>query len=202
MRAAWAAAPPPTEATAVQPSADEGTKSRAGVEMLTTVGYGASTSNVRNLELAPYSLRLGLDVGYGWRSGFRVGAELAYGFGHSITQHRTSLTGTEYDLTADASSLSAAITVAYDVPLEFLILRYSLGVGMVAMHWDLSGAPASAFYDGEWESPTWGLFLAPGASLLWRRELLEVGVGFDYLVQTKDGIPTGLVGELLTGVKW
>ncbi|HEY6079377.1 MAG TPA: hypothetical protein VIW29_11270 [Polyangiaceae bacterium] len=191
------------EAPALQPSADESAQSLAGFEALVSLGYGASTSNVRNLELEPIALRLGLDVGYVWRFGFRLGLELGYGLGRSVSQRRTTLLGEEFDLTADASSMTGAIAFGYDVPLDFLVLRYSLGMGAISMKWDLGGIPASSFFNEEaWESPTWGFFLAPGASLFWRRGLFEVGLGFDYQVQTNGGIPTGLVGELLTGVKW
>lgn len=199
------AAPLAAEAPAAQPPphSDAGAKSPVGFEVLATVGYGASTSEVGNLDLEPYAVRFGLDAGYCWSSGFRLGLDVGYGVGRSIAQRRQPLIGAEQDVTTNASSVTGAITVGYDVPLNFLVLRYSLGLGAAAMSWDLGGLPKRSFFNEEnWDDPAWGFFLAPGGSLLWRRGLLEVGVGFDYLVQTNDAIPTGFVGELLTGVKW
>jgi hypothetical protein len=146
---------------------------------------------------------VGLDLGYRWSSGFRLGAHFGYGFGRSVTQRRTLLGGDEYDLTANASSFTGAVSFAYDVPLFFLMLRYSLDLGVISMWKDLGGIPLRSFFDEEdFDSPNWGFYAAPGAALIWHRGALEVGVGFDYLVQVNDAIPNGFVGKLITGVKW
>lgn len=177
--------------------------SLAGFELLARVGYGASTAQVRDLELEPYGACLGLDFGYRWHSGFRLGAAVDYGFGHAIPQHRDGRDGREYDLIADTSSLTGALSVGYDVPVSFLTLRYSLDLGAMAMKWDIGNAPVEAFFEeADWHSPTWSFFLAPGASLLWPRGSFEMGVGFEYLVPTHGAIPTGFVGRLIGGVKW
>jgi hypothetical protein len=160
-------------------------------------------ARIRELELEPYGATVGLDLGYRWSSGFRLGAHFGYGFGRSVTQRRTLLGGDEYDMTADASSVTGAISFAYDVPLYALMLRYSLDLGAMSMSRDLGGIPPRSFFDEEdFESPNVGFYAAPGAALFWQRGPLEIGVGFDYLVQVNDAIPNGFVGKLLTGAKW
>lgn len=175
----------------------------AGFEVLAVVGYGAATSKLRDLELDPYQLALGLDVGYSFRSGFRLGASFGYGFGRSIDQRRETLGGTEADLTADASNMTGALSLGYDVPISVLRLRYSLGLGVMAMDWSLDGVPKRSLLNVEdWNDPAWGFFVAPGAALFWQRGMFELGLGFDYVVQVSDAIPAGMTGKLLSGVKW
>jgi hypothetical protein len=190
------------EPAAAEPAAAEPAALRSGVEVLASVAYGASTSRIGDLELEPYGVMLGLDFGYGFRSGLRLGGYLGYGFGRSVTQRRQVLGDIDYEFTADASSFLGAVSIAYDVPLHFLVLRYSLNLGGVAMRWDLGGAPPGSFFDdADSESPAVGLYAAPGATLFFRKGTFQAGIGFDYLVQTNGAIPTGFVGELLAGVR-
>jgi hypothetical protein len=60
-------------------------------------------------------------------------------------------------------------------------------------------APSSPRTYGD--SPVVGFHFAPGATLLWPYDWFEGGVGFRYLVQVNDAIPSGFLGELLFGVK-
>ncbi len=174
-----------------------------GFEVLAVVGYGAATSKLRDLELDPYRLALGLDVGYSFRSGFRLGASFGYGFGRSIDQRAKTIGGTEADLTADASNMTGALSLGYDVPICGLRLRYSLGLGVMVMDWSLDGVPKRSLLNVEnWSDPTWGFFVAPGAALFWQRGMFELGLGFDYMVQVSDAIPVGMTGKLTSGVKW
>lgn len=197
------AAPAPGEAAAPVPAKDEAANRRPGFETLANLGFGASTSQMRDLDLEPYGLVLGLDLGYRFRPGFRLGASVSYGFGRSTQQRKTSLRGTDYDLTTEGSSLTSAVTLGYDVPTGPLTLRYSLGLGVVAMWWDFAGIPPESFLDGDdLNNPALGFYLAPGATLLWHRRAFELGVGFDYLVQTSGVIPAAFVGKVVTGFKW
>lgn len=164
-------------------------KMAPGFELLASVGYGASTSDVGKVELDPFALGLGLDLGYVWRSGFRLGADFGYGFGRSITQTRDGLLTGEQKLTTDVSSATGALSVGYDVPISVFKLRYALDVGAIVMRSDRA--------DSEWS-----FLIAPGGALLWQRGILELGLGFEYLIPSSDAVPTGFTGELVGGVKW
>ena len=171
----------------------------SGVELLASVGWGSSTSDVLRLELSPYGGSFGLDVGYVWPSGFRLGAYFGQSLGRSVFQHYDPVVGDELDLTADTSSFNAGLSLAYDVPLYSFVLRYALGLGGTAMTWDFDPrTPDVARYS---ESPRVGFHVAPGAVLFWTRDWFEAGVGFRYLVQADGAIPSGFLGELLVGGK-
>lgn len=175
---------------------------RSGFEVLATGGFGESTGDVRNVEVQPYGASVGLDLGYAFASGFRLGAGVGYGFGRAVRQRHDPLIGNDFDLTFDASSVNVATSVAYDVPLFFLKLRYTLAFGGMFMSWDMGDVPPrSIFSDISATSPASGFFLAPGLAVLWSHEALQCGVGFDYFVQTNDAIPPGMLGKVLVGVK-
>jgi len=140
-----------------------------------------------------------LDVGYLWSSGFRVGGYFGYSLGRVVSQSYDPVIGASFDLTADTSSLNYGLSVAYDVPLYSLLLRYGLGIGATMMSWDF--APMSPNLARYSESPTTGLHVVPGAALLWPCDWFEGGLGFRYLVQANGAIPSGFVGELMVGVK-
>jgi hypothetical protein len=174
---------------------------RQGFEVLASAGYGASTADVFGVEMAPYGASFGLDLGYGLRSGFRVGASAVYGLGRKLEQRRASRSGDDIDLEVDASSLSVGVSLGYDVPLYFLALRSSLVLGGTFMRWSLGAPPDSVFADAS-TSPSAGFFCAPGLALIWPRRVFEWGVGFDYYVQANAAIPPGLSGKLIMGAKF
>jgi hypothetical protein len=91
--------------------------------------------------------------------------------------------------------------VGYDVPVYFLIVRYSLGLGATSMTWDFGDVDPARVRYGDVSNPNVGFHLSPGLALLWRPGLFETGIGFDYLVQTNGTIPNGFVGKVLVGVK-
>lgn len=173
-----------------------------GFDVLATGGYGASTADVRDLSIEPYAGGVGLDLGYTFRSGFRTGVYFAYGVGRSVEQrHDARRWGDDFDFSVDASSVNVGLSLGYDLPLSFLVLRYSLVFGTTLMSWDLGGLPPdSVVADADSNSPASGFMLAPGLALLWPHGKLRCGIGFDYLVQTNDGIPPGFLGKLLVGV--
>lgn len=189
------AAAPSSAANATSPKRD-------GFELLANVGYAASTASVGDVELEPYGASLGLDVGYVFRFGFRVGVSVGYGFGRTVSQRREPTFGDPYDYTIDTSSLNLATSLGYDVPLYFLVLRYTVGLGATFMRWDIDGAlPEAVFGKIPAQSPSAGFLVAPGLTLLWPHGALECGVGFDYFVQANWAIPPGFLGKLVIGVK-
>lgn len=188
--AAPAAATPPASPTA-----------REGWYLLATGGYGASTQNVRRMNLAPYGLALGLDAGFTFACGLHVGAYFDSALGRTMAQQRDPLIGRAFDYDADTSALNAGVRVAYDVPVYLLVLRYKLGLGVTSMSWDFGGVDASDVLYGDVSQPNVGVHVAPGAALLWPLGRLVVGAGVDYLAQVNGSIPSALLGELLIGVK-
>jgi len=198
-RAETAAAPNESATTSTK-SRDTGS-SLQGFDVLATAGYGVHTGNVVELELAPYGGSFGVDLGYTWRSGFRLGGYVFKSLGHSVAQHRDPLIAREYDFTADASSINGGLSLGWGVPLYALVLRYELRLGVTAMQWafhDTTAARAGYYEDS---SPTVGMHFAPGVALLWPYGLFEGGVGFEYLAQIKGTIPSGFIGTLFLGVR-
>jgi hypothetical protein len=144
----------------------------------------------------------GLDVGYTFRPGFRVGGVVGYGLGRTVKQHHEAVVGDAFDFTADSSTLNIASSLGWDVPLFFLVLRYTVNMGVTVMWWDFGGVPPKLIFRNiATTSPTVGVFVAPGLTLLWRHDLLQCGLGFDYIVQSNGAIPPTFLGELLVGVK-
>jgi hypothetical protein len=173
-----------------------------GFELLASVGYGVATTKILDLELQPNGTSFGLDVGYTFRPGFRVGGVVGYGLGRTIKQHHEAAVGDDFDFAADSSTLNIASSLGWDVPLFFLVLRYTVNLGVTVMWWDFGGVPPKLIFRNiAATSPTVGVFVAPGLTLLWRHDLLQCGLGFDYIVQSNGAIPPSFLGELLVGVK-
>ncbi|HEX6272991.1 MAG TPA: hypothetical protein VFZ53_08125 [Polyangiaceae bacterium] len=196
------AASPGDSASSPPAASEAGAVKRAGFEILAVGGWGESTADVRNLEMQPYGASAGLDLGYAFRSGFRLGANVGYGAGRTVHQRHDGFRDDDFDVDAESSSVNFALTLGYDVPLSVVLLRYSLGFGATFMRWDLGEAPAESVWSGvSASSPTSGAFIAPGVALLLPHGLLQCGVGFDYLVQANGAIPPAFLGKLLVGVK-
>lgn len=197
-----ASAEPKSEASVSSAPSAAAPPRLAGFELLASGGYGASTATVGNVELQPYGASVGFDAGYEFRFGFRVGVGVGYGFGRTVSQHVEPTFGAPYDVVVDTSSLNLTTSLGYDVPLYFLVLRYTLGLGATFMRWRVDGArAASVFGQIPSQSPSGGFLAAPGVSLLWPHGALEYGLGFDYFVQANWAIPPGFLGKLLIGVK-
>ena len=175
---------------------------RGGFDALVSAGWGTSTSTIGDLELAPYGATFGIDVGYTWPVGFRLGAQLDNSLGHSVVARRDPRVGSDYDVTASTSSISGGLSLGWDLAFHAVVLRYNLRLGVTAMRWDFAGgARTSAEFEAT-SSPALGVNFAPGVALLYRYRWFEAGVGFDYLAQNDDGvIPSGLIGKLLIGVR-
>lgn len=158
-------------------------------------------NKVRRLDLSPYGASVGLDAGYTFRFGFRLGAYFGYSFGRSVTQQTDPLIGAPFEFTADASSVNTGISVGYDVPLHFLLLRYSLGMGVTSMSFDFGSVNPRRVRFDDVSNPNVGFHFAPGATLLWPYGLFEAGIGFDYFIQVNTTLPFGFAGKLLAGVR-
>src|SRR6478735_768106 len=172
-----------------------------GFDILATAGYGAHTSTFVDLELAPYGASFGVDLGYSWRSGFRLGGYFFHSLGHTLPQHREPLVGRPVDFTAEASSVNGGLSLGWGVPLYCFALRYKLSLGVTSMRWRFHDVSAAVAGFGDDTSPSTGFHIAPGVALLWPYGKFEGGVGFEYLAQIKDTIPSGFIGTLFVGVK-
>ena len=176
------------------------TKSVAGFGILPSIGYGASTASVGDLDLKPYGTSLGLDIGYTFSFGLRLGAYGTYGLGNEVTETVDGGLRGPRDVTIDTSSVNTGVSFGYDVPLDVLVLRYTLNTGVTFMMFHFDGASADAMDFEETNSPATGFHFAPGATLLVKRGRMECGVGFDYFVQANAAIPNGFLGKLMLGV--
>jgi len=187
--------------SAAAPEATHTEPALAGLTMLATAGYGASTASVRHMNLAPYGATFGLDAGFTFRFGLHLGAYGAFSLGKTTEEKRDPLIGRTIDFEADTSSLNAGLKVGWDVPLYFLVLRYGVGFGFTSMKWDFGGVDPGRVSYGDAQNPNLGFHFAPGAALLWPHGKFECGAGFDYFTQFSGTIPNGFVGKVLAGVK-
>ena len=193
------AEPPATQAPPGATSATEA--SIGGVQILATAGYGASTDKVRGVDFAPYGATFGLDAGFTFGVGLRLGGYFAYGVGRGVTQTYDPLIRRPFDVTVNASSVNGGISVGWDIPLHFLLMRYSVGLGVTSMSWDFGDINPIQLRFSDVSNPSVGFHVAPGAAVLFPYGLFEGGVGFDYLVQVNPHIPSGFIGKLLVGVR-
>jgi hypothetical protein len=197
---------PPSDATSAaakgSPARPRTPSSLRGFDLLASAGWGASTANILQLKLEPYGASFGLDAGYTWPSGFRLGAYFSDTLGEQLPQHREPRVGSEDDFTADTSSVNGGLSIGWAVPVYALVLRYTLSFGVTAMRWEISDRVGTRSVSiGNGQSPAYGVHFAPGIALLWPYHWFEAGVGFEYLAQVKDTIPSGFVANLLVGVR-
>jgi hypothetical protein len=175
--------------------------SRKGFNILATLGYGKSTDEVYGLQLEPYAFSVGLDFGYTWAMGFRLGGYASYSPGRDVSQAVTPLGGTELDVTIATQSVSGGLSIGFDVPLYFLILRHTVNLGVTWMDWDFGERPWPELGLSTESSSTIGFNVVPGLTVLWPLGMFECGIGFDYFVQTNFKLPNAAVGKLVIGVK-
>jgi hypothetical protein len=178
----------------------EAARSVAAFGILANIGYGASTAPIGDLDLKPYGTSLGLDAGYTFSIGLRLGAYVTYGLGNQVTEQVDGGLRGPRDVVIDTSSVHTGASFGYDVPLDLLILRYTLNTGVTFMMFHFEGASADAMDFEETSSPTIGFHFTPGATLLVKRGRMECGVGFDYFVQANYSIPNGFLGKVMLGV--
>jgi hypothetical protein len=175
--------------------------SLAGFELLASVGYGGVTEDYR-LKTEPYGAMFSLDLGYRWKTGLRLDAHATYGLGQSIAQTYERVVGREVELTSKAQSFTAALSVGYDLWIRFLLLRYSVKLGVTWMGWDLGDLHYSSLGGySPMKGSALGFAWAPGLALLWPVQRFEYGIGFDYLLQTATHIPSAIMGQAIVGMK-
>jgi opacity protein-like surface antigen len=193
-------APGTAPAGGAAPAPSAALPSLAGFEALASVGYGTVTE-LEQLQLQPYGPAFGVDIGYTWEIGVRLGVELSYGLGREKSQIDERRGGREVELTSEGESVSSVVSIGYDIWLHFLILRYSLGLGVTWVSWKLQNVQGSFAGYVAPEGSTFSFVFAPGLTLLWPYKSFECGVGFDYFFQAEPKAPSGIVGQLLVGVK-
>jgi hypothetical protein len=191
---------PSTAAAAPAQAGAPKSDDRAGFSVLASVGYGAHSQRVYRLELEPYAASFGLEPGYTFRNGLRLGAYAQYGLGRSLAQSYNPTLGDNYDLAVKGTSVIAGASLAYDLPLYMFVLRYALKLGFTRMSWEFAQADQVPLAFGTRTGTQYGFSMAPELSLLWRVRSFQCGLAFEYLIQTQDLIPSGVFGRLLLGV--
>ena len=178
-------------------------RAQPGFSLLAAMGSGTNTDKVHRVHMEPYAMNVGIVTGYTFRNGVYLGAYGHYALGRSVTQQYDPRFGESYDYTADSTSLNAGAAVAYDLPLYMFVLRYTLNLGVTRFTWDFDEAQdrIPAGFGGKSEGTQLGFHLGPALGLLWTWRILQCGLVYEYLVQFQDRIPSGLVGNLLIGVK-
>jgi hypothetical protein len=211
VRAASAQTAPPDSSTfrgeapsdaANQPAADVSTTRQpglAGFDALASLGYG-SVTEVQQLEINPYAVAVGGDLGFTWDMGLRLGVAVSYGAGRTLPQ-TYSTRRRQFELTADSQSFSGMVSIGYDLWLRFLILRYSLGLGGTWMHWELADVEGTVDGYSAPNGSAVSFVFAPGLKVLWPFQPLACGIGFDYLFQADSQTPSGIVVQVLLGIK-
>jgi hypothetical protein len=188
--------------SSAQPSAAPAPASLAGFDVLVSGGFATSTMDVYRLHLEPYGGTFGLDTGYTFGFGLRLGAYFEYSLGQNSNVHYNPLIGRSADFVAVTSSMHGGMAIGWDVPVSVLVLRYALSFGFSSMKWDFGDAKPIQVRFGNASNPTVGFHFAPGLALLYGHGLFQGGVGFDYFVQTSGTIPSGVLGRVLVGVKF
>ena len=148
-----------------------------GFELLGMLGYGAV---VRESTHHPFGATVGVDFGYTWPVGLRIGTDVSYGFGRR--EEYTRWTG-EVDST-HYSSLTFGVSVGYDVLLSSsLKLRAAGDAGGLALFNRDEGD-----LDGGW------FYLGPRVALIWNYRAFEFGVQSKYLFTSPNCLQVGLIG--------
>lgn len=164
-----------------------------GFDALATVGYGVAIENygdaqyVEDIPADPFGFMLGVDAGYTFRFGLRLGLTYTHGFGREIEATRTGAGGAvDYPVHTHHQSDIMGATVGYDWLLAPIRLRASLDGGLFWLNTT----------DNEGDVPAVTLLLAPGVSALWQVGPLELGAGFKYYAFL------GLGGSVLAGARF
>jgi hypothetical protein len=149
-----------------------------GFELDGTLGYGVATGfwTAGERQVDPYGVTPGLDFGYTFPFGFRIGTDASYGFGRRLEY--TSRTGEV--ITTHASSFTWGASVGYDMLLSSFKLRGAIDGGL-AVYFD-EGDAAPSFYAG------------PKVAFIWQYRAFELGVQTKYLWAVPSVFHVGLLG--------
>jgi len=149
----------------------------AGFELLGMLGYGAVIGESTH---HPFGATVGVDFGYTWPVGLRIGTDASYGFGRreEYTRWNGEVDSTHY------SSLTFGISVGYDVLLSSsLKLRAAGDAGGLALFNRDEGD-----LDGGW------FYLGPRVALIWNYRAFEFGLQSKYLFTSPNCLQVGLIG--------
>jgi hypothetical protein len=140
-----------------------------GFEVLGTLGYGVA---VGDMEIEPYDVMVGLELGYTLPFGLRIGTDASYGFGRRIEQ--TLSTGRV--VVTDASSITWGGSVGYDLLLSSFRLRGAVDSGVIIYNFEGAVTPGAAYYIG------------PKVALIWQYRAFELGLQSKYWVSVDHGV--------------
>jgi hypothetical protein len=176
---------------------------RPGFSLLAALGSGTNTDKVHRVHLEPYAASFGLIGGYTFPNGVHLGAYTHYALGRGVSQEYVPRFGKSWTYNADSTSLNAGGAVAYDQPLYMFVLRYTLNLGFTRFTWDFDEEQGRVppGFGGRPQGTQYGFHLGPALALLWTWRILQVGVVYEYLIQMHDRIPSGLIGNVVVGVK-
>ena len=171
-------------ASAAEPKVD-------GFDVVGNVGYGTATDNytAAGLKGDPFGFMLGVDAGYTFRFGLRLGVIYTHGFGRDSEGTRTGMGGTESPMQTHHRSDMMGATVGYDWLLDPIRLRASLdgGVSFFIRTTDSGDLPTGVT-----------LLAAPGFAALWQLGPLELGPGLKcYFLSSGPGFS----GSLMAGAR-
>ena len=163
----------------------EGPRKVEGFEAVGTLGYGVAVGDDL---VDPFGVMVGLDLGYTFRFGLRIGADASHGFGRRI--EGTLSTGEA--VVTDAASNTLGVSVGYDLMLSSSFrLRGAADTGFVFFYGEgaLPGGPPGA---------TW--YIGPRVALIWQYRAFELGLQGKYWVMA-DGLGAVQVG-LMSGARF
>src|SRR6478609_7446435 len=151
----------------------ESARKVGGFEALGMLGYGVAVGDlkVRDTEVAPYGVMVGLDLGYTLPFGLRIGADVSKGFGRRIEE--TQPTGEV--VVTDVSSSSFGGSIGYDLLLPLFRLRGAADLGMFLYDGQGGYIPGASYYIG------------PKVALIWQYHAFELGLQSKYLLTSADG---------------
>ena len=165
----------------------ESPKKVDGFEVVGTLGYGVAVGDLTwgAREFAPYGVTMGLDVGYTFPFGLRIGTDASYGFGRRIEE--TLSTGEV--VATSASSFNWGGSVGYDLLLSSFRLRIAADAGVVLYYVEGGVVEASA-------APGGAYYIGPKVALIWQYRAFELGLQSKYWVTTTGAgsVQAGLMG--------
>jgi len=144
-----------------------------GFELLGMVGYGAV---VRESTHHPFGVTAGVDFGYTWPVGLRIGTDASYGLGRRI--ENSNRQGEVY--TTHATCFMWGASVGYDESLSSAFRLRGAIDGGLAVQFDDGAAPL--FYVG------------PKGALIWQHRAFEFGLQAKYLWSAPSTFQVGLMG--------
>jgi len=172
-------------ASAAEPKVD-------GFDVVGNVGYGTATDEytVAGIKGDPFGFMLGVDAGYTFRVGLRLGLTYTRGFGRDSEGTRTGTGGIESPVHTHHQSVMMGASVGYDWLLDPIRLRASLDGGVYTFTRTTDSGPL----------PTATTFwAAPGFAALWQLGPLELGAGLKYYWFAGSGAGPGFSGSLMAG---